>query len=162
MIFSGLLLPGLGLGIGEISAFPSNLVPDSEIHVRAQVLPPPGLVGHGKWSHGGYIRAFAHAPSPPTFYMFDRTGNLVSSVTFTVPDATAIFLWDFDRGTDGEIALCGESDSTNGQTVPFIATISPDGQASQIVRTTPYVPNLLAKAPDGTIWTVGYEELKWP
>lgn len=55
------------------------------------------------------------------------------------------------------VALCGVSYASDGRGAPFIALLSADGNSQHVTRTEPYTANLIAVAPDGTLWTVGRE-----
>ena len=81
------------------------------------------------------------------------------ATTFSIPGSALITIRDFARATDGTIALSGSAADAGGRAASFIASISTDGQNARVVRTGAYRPFRIAFDPDGTIWTVGYEEL---
>ena len=80
-------------------------------------------------------------------------------VPFSVPGARSTVIYDWDRGVDGAICLSGSAIDADGRGGTFIAWISPDGKNSQITRTSPYRPLLVAVAPDDTVWTAGSESM---
>jgi hypothetical protein len=116
---------------------------------------------HGaiKWSHGAFLYG-EFGTYPPAVYTLDREGNWISSATVRAPNGAQVWSHDYDRGTDGSIVLSGQYSSDQGA-VPFIAWISADGKTQRLVPTTPYFPNMLSVAPDGTVWTIGHEMINW-
>jgi hypothetical protein len=88
---------------------------------------------------------------------FDREGHKVFDTGFSIPGASDTRIRSFARGAEGTVALCGISYTSDGRSAPFIAWISADGNSQQVIRTEPYTANLIAVAPDGTLWTVGME-----
>lgn len=113
------------------------------------------------WRRGSFVyrNSRSDAGGHPTFYILNREGGLVSSVTPSIPDAAQVWVSAFDRGADGAIVFSGGSNSPYGEGEPFIVSISPDGQTSRVIRTAPYWAYMLSVAPDGTIWTVGLEAI---
>ncbi|MDQ2840305.1 MAG: hypothetical protein M3Y72_04550 [Acidobacteriota bacterium] len=83
----------------------------------------------------------------------------MSAVSFTIPEAVYIGVFDFDRGKDGIIILCGKAYDSKGRLASFIGRITPNGESSQVIRTAPFSPHLISEADDGTIWTVGLESI---
>lgn len=116
---------------------------------------------HGamKWSHGAFLYKES-GTYPPAFYTLDREGNWIYSATFRGPNGAHVSSYDYDRGTDGSIVLSGAYSSDQGA-VPFLAWSSADGKTQRLVPTTPYFPYMLSVAPDGTVWTIGYEMINW-
>jgi hypothetical protein len=114
--------------------------------------------GHLKWSHGMFLYMDSGVNArPPSFYTLDREGKLITSATLSIPDAAQFWFADFDRWTDGAIVFAGGSYSSYGEAAPFIAWLSSDGQTERVMRTAPYYVYRLSAAPDGTVWTLGYE-----
>lgn len=91
------------------------------------------------------------------FQVYDVRGKLAANIPFSIPDADHTYVYDFARGVDGTLAICGLSFQRDGRGGPFLAIISSDGLSQHIVRTAPYAPNVVGVAPDGTLWTVGRE-----
>ncbi len=93
------------------------------------------------------------------FYVFDATGRQVNTLDFRPPDAERVELHDFSVGPAGEVALCGWAYSSQSKRVAFVAIQRSDGAPMTLVQTNPYSPWLLAVASDGSVWTVGPEEI---
>jgi len=94
----------------------------------------------------------------PSVLVFDSSGTQVLSATLTIPEAAQTYVDGYARSADGSIAACGASYASDGRGAPFIALISADGNAERVIRMEPYWPVLITVAPDGTLWTVGYEQ----
>lgn len=115
---------------------------------------------HGplKWSHGGYLYLnFPGGNLPPTIYTLDRGGQLISQFTLHVPEAERYWVPDWDRQEDGTIALVGGVWSASGKQSPLLAIVPLNGASVRLIRTAPYRPYMLSIAPDGTLWTLGFE-----
>ncbi len=110
-----------------------------------------------KWSHGALLFLDKDQSSSVTLLMFDQRGFQLSPITFTVPGSVSISVHDWDRGSDGTVVLSGAAVDNAGRSSSFIAWLSPSQTETQIVRTTPYIAEKVAIAPDGTLWTQGLE-----
>lgn len=108
------------------------------------------------WSGGSLVVPEGPLGEENAFRAYDGNGQVVFNSTFTAPGADHTYVRGFSRGPDGIVAVCGLA-MNEGSANPFLATISADGVSQQIVRTGPYVPNVVSVAPDGTFWTVGRE-----
>lgn len=111
------------------------------------------------WSHGALLTEEGLGTTTPSFFSYDRRGNVVGSVFFSIPGSTHLALADFSRATDGMVAVCGSANDAEGRTAPFVAWVNPGSQTAIVVRTTPYRPRNVTVDSDGTIWTVGFEAL---
>lgn len=109
------------------------------------------------WGGGALVVADGPVVSPNIFMAFNRDGRQVFDAGFSIPGASKTTIDGFARGADGTVALCGQSYASDGRGAPFIALISADGDSQQVIRTEPYMPVVVAVAPDGTLWTVGLE-----
>jgi streptogramin lyase len=148
-ISAGILLMG---SFSHASEFSLSLV--SEAHLGT------GLGGKRvpKWSGGTLVLLENDGvQSGATISLFDRQGQRIDSIDFTIPDASAIVVRDFARGLDGTVALCGSMKDRAGEAAAFVAWAPAGGRNVQTVRTSPYSPMQIAVAPDGTIWTQGTE-----
>lgn len=136
------------------TAEPSRLSPASTV-----VLDGIGDLNHGhwKWHYGAFVYALGVGHLTPTFYTLNRNGKFVSSATPELTEVTGVSLADFDRAPDGSIVYTGQSASAYGEPQPFLVYLSPQGETAQVIPTAPYWPWMLTVAPDGTVWTVGYE-----
>ena len=109
------------------------------------------------WGGNAILVADGSSEEPSSFLAFDRSGNLVFNSGFSIPDAAHTNVYSYARGGDGTVALCGVAFASDGRRAPYVAWIAADGSAQHVIRTEPYTPNLISIAPDGTLWTVGYE-----
>ena len=131
----------------------ATLAPSSEQVVLSGVDPTYGIV---KWIHGAFVYR-TRGNTAPDLVVLSPQGIPTVSFTPSIPDSTHVFANDFDRASDGSIVFSGSSYSAEGQHVPFICWISADGKSSRVVRTAPYFPYGLSIAPDGSVWTSGFE-----
>lgn len=109
------------------------------------------------WSGGALVGFTSDHTAAPVLLTFDEQGQEIHPVVLTIPDGTAIDLWDVARGRDGTLAACGmvhdRSDTRSG----FIAIFNPAGDRTAAVRLNPYYPSRVTVGSDGTIWTAGLE-----
>lgn len=118
---------------------------------RTLTIPEPMEGRRGAiWSGGSFVVPAGPLGEENSFRAYDRNGRVVFNSTFTVPEADHTYVRGFSRGADGSVALCGLAFRNDGRGAPFLATISADGVSQQIIRTGPYVPNVMSVAPDGT------------
>ncbi len=110
-----------------------------------------------KWSHGGYFVMDCVAGQPPVFYSLDRSGIWTDTAHFQNSEPTQFGVFSSDRESDGTIVFSGETWTAPRVASPFLAWTSADGQTQRMIRTEPYFPYEVAVAPDGTIWTLGFE-----
>ena len=108
-----------------------------------------------KWSNGALIAVQSPDSIGPLIWLFGRSGS--ESVPFNLPGSLKLFVYDWDRGSDGTIGLSGWTSDSDGRTSGFVAWVSSDHSRSQIIQTGLYRPRWLAIAPDGTFWTAGRE-----
>jgi|GEM_PF-4232489 hypothetical protein len=87
---------------------------------------------------------------------YDRSGQRVSTLSFTVPGAKQVSVRGFTRGTDGTIALCGRVEDHEGRSASYLAWISADGTEKQVIRTSPFLAWRVAFAADGTNLDAGH------
>jgi len=110
-----------------------------------------------KWSHGAYIVMDAIGGEPPVFYSIDRDGTWTDTAHFRNPEPTRFYSFSYDREADGTIVFSGQTETAPRVVSPFLAWTSADGQLQRMVRTGNYFPYEITVAPDGAIWTLGYE-----
>lgn len=109
------------------------------------------------WGGNALLVAEGSITEPNSFVAYDRQGSVVFSAGFSVEGAAHANVYSFARGDDGTAGICGLAFDREGRRAPFVSWISADGSTQKMIRTEPYVPELIAVAPDGTLWTVGYE-----
>jgi hypothetical protein len=110
-----------------------------------------------KWSHGAYFVMDCVAGQPPVFYSLDRSGTWTDTAHFQNSEPTQFGVFSSDRESDGTIVFSGETWTAPRVASPFLAWTSADGQTQRMIRTEPYFPYEVAVAPDGSIWTLGFE-----
>ncbi len=110
-----------------------------------------------KWSHGAYLFMDEVGGQPPAFYTLDRNGTWTDTAHFQNPEPTQFAVFSYDREADGTIVFSGQTEAAPRVVSPFLAWTSADGQTQRMMRTEPYFPYRVSVAPDGTIWTLGYE-----
>jgi len=110
-----------------------------------------------RWTGGVLAQLDDTVETAPVLRAFDKDGKQVLDLLITVPDARFIQVIDYARGLDGSLAISGTGYSGDGRAAAFLTRISSDGQQQKMIRTSPYVPYVVAVAADGTIWTAGWE-----
>ena len=113
--------------------------------------------GSWRWSHGAFVLVDMVAPLTKTFTVVNRDGSISSTWNFSIPETSHLWVHGYDRDPAGDLVAAGRAYSSDGKLAPFIAIKAAKSEEVQLVRTYPYWPALLAVAPDGTIWTAGYE-----
>jgi len=109
------------------------------------------------WS-GGTLLALENDSTPsPSIKVFGRDGQQLTNLVLTIPQAEVIAVRGFARGDSGLVVACGRAIDGQGRQVAFLALFPPNAGALTVVALKDYYAELPAIAPDGTIWTVGYE-----
>lgn len=108
------------------------------------------------WSGYALLGVRANRTSAPTIWVSSSTG--IEDLLFTIPDAGQLIIWSVAASRDHTIAIAGTAVGGDSQASSFIGIIPPDRSKKLIVRTAPYVPRAITVAPDGVIWTVGWDE----
>jgi hypothetical protein len=114
--------------------------------------PPP------KFSFGHLIGVQDREKSMPLFVLVDGNGRK-EEFTLVIPDDAVWGVTDFALSSAGEIGAVG-SLVEKGRPDAFVARVSPDRQKQVVTRVSPYVPQAVTFAPDGTLWTMGFERSK--
>jgi hypothetical protein len=109
------------------------------------------------WTGSALTQLDDTSEAAPVLRAFDRDGKPILNLLVTIPDAKFIQVIDYARGFDGSLAISGTAYSGDQRAAAFLTSISPDGQQQRVVRTSPYVPYVVAVAADATIWTAGWE-----
>ena len=149
-----ILILAFGMNVG-VSNWPLN---GASLSATGEVpLAKPNTGAIPKWTNGVLITVDGWLSARPVIFLYDRSGVQTSAIPFSISGAARIYIADFDRGVDGTIGLVGSATDADGRTGSFVATISPDGSISKTTRTSPYSARHVAVAPDGTLWTEGWE-----
>lgn len=108
------------------------------------------------WSGYGLIGVRMNRTSDPIVWASSSAG--IEDIQFTIPDAEQLIVWGVAASKDHTIVIAGTAVGSNSQGSGFIGTIPPDRSKKLILRTAPYIPYAATIAPDGVIWTVGWDE----
>jgi len=113
----------------------------------------------GRWSGGALLVVENAHSAAPIVRVFDRSGNVISNITFTIPGASLIHIYfgNSARGSDGTIAVGGSAYTNDSRGGTFVAWISSDGLQQRVFRVSPFAPYGVTVAADGTIWAAGRE-----
>jgi len=107
-----------------------------------------------RWD-GAQLVGYEHNDSAgPIVYTIDREGRR-DEFLFTFEGAARIRIYKIAGSPDGEIAIVGSAYTNDSRFTTFLARVAADRKSQAITRTWPYVPNVVAFAPDGTLWTIG-------
>ena len=107
-----------------------------------------------QWS-GHHLVGFYNSPSrAPVIYTIDAAGKR-EEVLFTLEDAAEVRIVGVSGSRDGQIAVIGTAVTSDNRGITFLARLASDRKRQLVTRTWPYVPKVVAFAPDDTIWTVG-------
>jgi hypothetical protein len=87
---------------------------------------------------------------------YDRNGHLITTAALQVPDGVRTLAFGFTGNHEGTLAICGLEFGATSNEVPFISWRGANSQ-SRLILTAPYRPHKIVIAPDGTLWTVGYQ-----
>jgi hypothetical protein len=115
-----------------------------------------GYMGHKilpRWAGKYYVEVQDIESKAPLFNLTDSAGHN-ERVVFQLPDTPYIYALGYNVGTDGSIAVIGNAPEGKNSDAEFIAWISPDRKRQTVVQAYPFVPEAVAVAADGTIWSV--------
>jgi hypothetical protein len=108
------------------------------------------------WSGYGLIGVRSNRTSSPTIWASSSTG--MEDLEFTIPGAGQLIIWGVAASNDHTIVVDGTAIGRDSQGSNFIGIIPPDRSKKLIVRTAPYIPRAITVAPDGVIWTAGWDD----
>lgn len=113
----------------------------------------------GTWSGGALMFVESAKSASPVFRTFDSHGQELRSFTLSIPGASLINVYSgrFARGIDGSIAVAGSALTSESRGAAFLAWIAADHERQTVVRVSPFIPNAVTIASDGTIWAAGTE-----
>ncbi len=109
------------------------------------------------WDGGALGIVQNNDTAQPTIHLFDNQGREMQPVVFSIPGANEMRIEGVAQGLGGVVVVAGRAFDRNGSGGGFISWVSADRQSSRNVQLFPYSPNLLATAPDGTVWVQGHE-----
>lgn len=114
------------------------------------------------WSEGylfAYRRDSVPSDEQPNLYVFDRKGAQVAKLRLWVEGASLMRILDIAASRDGsKVAVAGIAFNSSATVAGFLADIpvGKDGPV-RIVHTSPFEPQSVTFAPDGSLWLVGVE-----
>ena len=116
----------------------------------------------GNWSGGSLVLVSDASSAAPVFRAFDRNGQQIGELTFTLPGSSLINIYSgvFARGFDGSFAISGSAYTADSRGTVFLAWVSADGKKQTVIGTSPFVADAVTMAHDGTIWVAGFEHEK--
>jgi hypothetical protein len=142
------LLAGL-CGILQVARAQSHVAFVHERDVTAQV----GQVVP-RWSGNALVGIDNNRSKTPLVYAIDREGRR-EAFDVDLPGGEMIDVFDAAGGYDGALAVSAYAGSEDGHGEYFLIWISPDRQRRTVTKVSPYVPQVVTIAGDGTIWTIG-------
>lgn len=131
-------------------------------------LAPAGSIGmpftvdnstYTTWSNGAFVSVQDRFSAAPLLRVFDRNGTEVSRFSFTIHGAGLIDMHGHcvALGLDGSLAIIGGAYSDDSQAGMFLAWVSPNRHDQTVIRVSPFFPDAVTIASDGTIWVAGHE-----
>jgi hypothetical protein len=108
------------------------------------------------WSGYGLIGVRMNRTSKPTVWVSSSSG--IEDIQFSIPGGEQLIIWSVAASQDHTITIGGLAVGTESRGSGFIGVIPPDRGKKLIVRTAPYFPLAITVAPDGVIWSVGWDD----
>jgi len=108
-----------------------------------------------RWSGAALVWVEDNDTAHPELLAMDAAGRALPTIRFGIPGAYFVAVNSIARGADGTTALTGHSIADDGRIAHFLAWVAPDGTASQVIRTDPFLPRQVCLTSDGTLWTEG-------
>jgi hypothetical protein len=107
------------------------------------------------WSGGALLMIEDRFTNSPRIHVIDREGKDTSQFYLTIPGGGGFLVgdWGVARGLDGVIAVVGVADFPE-QRSGFLGIFSSDGSKQKYIQLSPYRPDSVTVAQDGTIWVV--------
>jgi hypothetical protein len=106
----------------------------------------------------GYLIQFVRksgTAQESNIHIADGSGKLVHEVTAWPGGAVKVFLTSVDVGGDSQLAFAGSATKADGGLFAFIATSNLEGDSPRYFSTGNYLPTQIARADDGSLWTIG-------
>jgi len=127
-------------------------------------IPAPVSGSFALWSGGAMLVVQDRFSSSPIIQVIDRDGKEVSRFAFGIPGAGRVNLYDNSvaRGPKGSMAFVGSAYTNDSRGATFLAMVSSDGETQTVVRLSPFAPQAVTIASDGTIWVAGYDAHQAP
>jgi hypothetical protein len=109
------------------------------------------------FTHGYLIQFVRNSVSvrESNVHLVSLSGKLVREFTAWPDGAVKVFLTSVDVGADSQLAFTGLATKADGSLFAFIATSNLDGDNPRYFSTGNYLPTQIARADDGSLWTIG-------
>ena len=143
----------LGVSVLSFAQGDSQASERSTIFKRGQELPIRDQ-SQPRWAGKYLVEVQDIESKTPLFNLTDAAGYK-ERVTFQLPDTAYITALQYNVGADGSIAVAGGALNGKSGGAKFIAWISPDRKRQTVIQAYPLVPEAVAIASDGAIWTAG-------
>ncbi|MES1257658.1 MAG: hypothetical protein ABUS51_04475 [Acidobacteriota bacterium] len=109
-----------------------------------------------KWSEYGIITVGKGYSPTVLIFVLDEDGNERRRSVLPITGAAKVSVLDYSLASDGSVALCGSAGDSGGRVTTFLAIMDAGGADARIVATSPYWPQRVVFASDGTVWVSGY------
>lgn len=123
---------------------------------RPEILRWDGQRPNPVWSGRALLYVELNRTSEPIIHAIRGDGQQ-EEVRFSIPEIRFVYVRELAGSGDGTVALCGSAYNGDSQGGSYLAIIPPIRAKAIVVRLVPYYPSVVTVAPDGTIWTVGYD-----
>jgi hypothetical protein len=166
VILAGILTVVLTLASGSAILRAQQAVSSAVAGVPA-LQPPFKTTTYSNWTTAratapffthGYLIQFVRksgSARESNIHIANGSGKLVHEVTAWPNGAVKVFLTSVDVGGDSQLAFAGSATKADGGVFAFIAISSIDGESPKYFSTGNYLPTQLARADDGSLWTIG-------
>jgi hypothetical protein len=109
-----------------------------------------------KWSDYGIITVEKGYSPMVLIFVLDEDGNERRRSVLPFTGAAKVSVRDYSLASDGSVALCGSAGDSSGRVTTFLAIMDAGGEDARVVAMSPYWPQRVVFASDGTIWVSGY------
>jgi hypothetical protein len=153
-------LPATLLVAGLIAANLQPLLGQPSLKFEASKELRTGYEFHGAyflprwWSEMGLVAVDYNRSVEPVICVVRNDGSR-EDVRFRMEDAGSIGVYGAAGGSDGALAVIGYAITSVYWHEFFLAWIWPDRRQQNVTRLSPYVPQAVAIAADGAVWTAG-------
>lgn len=106
------------------------------------------------WRSGAVLVVEDNRSDEPLIRRIGRDGEL-ERFRFSVPGWRMLILRGIAEAADGTVVVLGKAVRGDNDFPSFMALIRPDRQGQSVKDLSPYEPQAVTVAPDGTIWTAG-------
>jgi len=144
---------GLGLAAGLLAQAVSGPVSAQPVFQREGEF-SVDAISQPRWLGKFLVDVRDRESKSPLFEVTDSNGNK-ERVSFELPDTAFIQALRYNAGADGSIVAIGIALSGKNGGASFLAWIPPDRKSQTVIQTAPFVPEAVAVAADGSIWSVG-------